>query len=193
MVPFTAQVHTLIKSVLRAGDLAVDATVGNGHDTRFLAECVGPHGHVYGFDIQTVAVDNLRRVCEEEHVDQVTLHCASHAEMMECLPVDVAGRVGAITFNLGYLPGGDKSITTLPASTCTALTHAVRLLRCDGVLTVLAYPGHPGGAEEVEEVGHLLWQLSNEFSVIEPQPCSNPASPRLFVVRRLNDSARSNM
>ena len=34
------------------GDYAVDATLGNGHDTCFLAEIVGDSGKVFGFDIQ---------------------------------------------------------------------------------------------------------------------------------------------
>ena len=34
--------HDLIRDILHPGDLAIDATVGNGHDTLFLAEQVGP-------------------------------------------------------------------------------------------------------------------------------------------------------
>ena len=39
--------HQLLKEVLQPGDLAVDATMGNGHDTLFLAQLVGRTGHVY--------------------------------------------------------------------------------------------------------------------------------------------------
>ena len=41
---------------LREGDVAVDFTMGNGHDTAFLSKTVGPTGHVYAFDIQEQAV-----------------------------------------------------------------------------------------------------------------------------------------
>jgi predicted methyltransferase len=37
---------------LQAGDVAVDATAGNGHDTLFLAEAVGPTGRVHAVDVQ---------------------------------------------------------------------------------------------------------------------------------------------
>ena len=36
----------------KEGDYAVDATLGNGHDTCFLAKIVGDNGKVFGFDIQ---------------------------------------------------------------------------------------------------------------------------------------------
>ena len=34
---------------LREGDVAVDFTMGNGHDTEFLSKTVGENGHVYAF------------------------------------------------------------------------------------------------------------------------------------------------
>ena len=49
--------------ILRAvepGDTAVDATMGNGHDTRMLCEAVGPEGRVYAFDVQAQAVEKTR-------------------------------------------------------------------------------------------------------------------------------------
>ncbi len=48
---------TLLSSVINEGDIAVDATAGNGHDTLFLANLVGETGFVYAFDIQQQAVD----------------------------------------------------------------------------------------------------------------------------------------
>ena len=39
------------------------------------------------------------------------------AGLAELLPASIAGRVGAVMFNLGYLPGGDKQRTTQPAGT----------------------------------------------------------------------------
>lgn len=45
----------LLKMAAGEGDIVVDATMGNGHDTQFLAELVGENGHVYAFDIQESA------------------------------------------------------------------------------------------------------------------------------------------
>ena len=50
---------------LKEGDVAVDFTMGNGHDTEFLSKTVGENGHVYAFDIQEQAVastsENLKK------------------------------------------------------------------------------------------------------------------------------------
>ena len=54
--------HNLIKDVLHPGDIAIDATVGNGHDTLFLVEQVSPSGKVFGFDIQQAAIDSTRAI-----------------------------------------------------------------------------------------------------------------------------------
>ena len=63
--PILVQAHELVRRVLWPGDLAVDATVGNGQDTLFLADCVGPTGRVVGFDIQRAALDaTLKRLRE---------------------------------------------------------------------------------------------------------------------------------
>ncbi|CAH1190100.1 hypothetical protein PAECIP111893_00175 [Paenibacillus plantiphilus] len=48
--------HKLIVERVSPGDTVVDATCGNGVDTRFLAELVGARGTVYAFDIQAQAL-----------------------------------------------------------------------------------------------------------------------------------------
>ena len=48
----------VLESLLQPGDHAVDATMGNGHDTCLLARLVGPKGHVDAFDLQPQAVEN---------------------------------------------------------------------------------------------------------------------------------------
>ena len=53
-------VHNVLGSVLREGDIAVDATIGNGWDTALMADLVGNSGIVYGFDIQPVALEVTR-------------------------------------------------------------------------------------------------------------------------------------
>ena len=37
----------LLEKAVSPGDIAIDATAGNGHDTLFLAKLVGENGHVY--------------------------------------------------------------------------------------------------------------------------------------------------
>eukprot|EP01031_Cornospumella_fuschlensis_P016063 gene16063-19615_t len=70
----------LMTDRLRAGDIAVDATAGNGHDTLFLARLIGPGGHVYAVDVQEPAVLETRRRLLEAGVaeDQFTVVQAGH-------------------------------------------------------------------------------------------------------------------
>ncbi|PID81943.1 hypothetical protein CSB20_00400, partial [bacterium DOLZORAL124_64_63] len=56
----TAQAHLLVRDHITPGDTAIDATLGNGHDTLFLARCVGKTGTVIGFDVQTQAITSTR-------------------------------------------------------------------------------------------------------------------------------------
>jgi tRNA1(Val) A37 N6-methylase TrmN6 len=180
--------HELIRDILHPGDIAIDATVGNGHDTLFLAEQVGPSGQVYGFDIQQAAIDStLDKFRQARLSDSLTLIHASHADMGDKIPADLHSNISAIMFNLGYLPGGDKSVITLTDSTLTALTVAARILAVNGIITLLAYPGHPGGDMETDQVKNWCEQLDTqqfEVSTIFSAEHKDTA-PRLFVIRKL--------
>ena len=188
--------HYLIRELLNPGDIAIDATIGNGHDTLFLVEQVSPSGRVFGFDIQQAAIDSTKAKAaaywtggtENSHaqLECLTLIQASHVDMGYKIPPQYHGKVSAIMFNLGYLPGGDKSIITQTDSTVTALNIASRILSCDGVITVLAYPGHQGGDVETNQVNNWCKQLdADQFSVSFFYSAENTiSSPRLFVIRK---------
>lgn len=180
--------HDLIRDILHPGDIAIDATVGNGHDTLFLTEQVAPSGHVYGFDIQQAAIDSTLEKFRQTHLSEcLTLIQASHAVMDAKIPVDLHGRIRAIMFNLGYLPGGDKSVITQTDSTLAALTTASRILAFNGIITLLAYPGHQGGDLETDQIKNWCEQLDNkrfEVNTIYSTEHKDTA-PRLFVIRKL--------
>ncbi len=94
--------QALIAPALYPGARAVDATMGNGGDTRRLCELVGEAGRVYGFDIQPEAVERTRALLEEHGlIDRATLFCAGHEHMAQRVPEPV----DAVMFNLGWLPG----------------------------------------------------------------------------------------
>jgi len=163
----TQEAHLLIKPKLHLGDSAIDATVGNGYDTLFLAEQVGVTGKLYGFDIQQKALDTTRlRLQQANLLECLSLVHTNHAVMAEKVPVQYHGKISAIMFNLGYLPGGDKTIMTLASSTLTALNSASRLLAVGGIITLLAYQGHDGGDIETVRVKNWCEQLdNNQFRV----------------------------
>ena len=86
--------HNLIKEVLHAGAIAIDATVGNGHDTLFLVEQVSPSGKVFGFDIQAAAIESTHQKClQTPNPECLTLIHASHAEMADRIPTHHHGTI----------------------------------------------------------------------------------------------------
>jgi hypothetical protein len=187
-ISLVKEAHNLIKDRLHPGDIAIDATVGNGHDTLFLVEQVMPTGRVYGFDIQQAALDSTRSRCGPlSHPECLTLIHASHAFMAEKIPEQYHGKISAIMFNLGYLPGGDKNIITRTDSTLQALNNASRLLAIEGLITILAYPGHAGGNQETDQVRDWCGQLNTKlFSVNTVYSAEHKDSaPRLFTVRKI--------
>lgn len=137
--------HLLLRCFVRLGDQAVDATCGNGHDTLLLATLAGADGHVWGFDIQQRAIDETtRKLAEAGLSGSATLLNCGH----EQLAAHLEGPVQAVLFNLGYLPGGDRSLITRPETTGDALQQSLELLAPGGVVLVTIYPGHSGGSDE---------------------------------------------
>ncbi|OPH56595.1 16S rRNA (cytosine(1402)-N(4))-methyltransferase [Paenibacillus ferrarius] len=154
--------HQLISQRVQAGETVVDATLGNGVDALFLAKLVGSRGSVYGFDIQQQALDQTKMRLEKELPDVsscVHMSLFSHALMETVVPQDRHGKVAAVTFNLGYLPGADPSTITKQESTIPALEAALRLLRKGGIVTIVLYSGHDGGSEEAAAVENWAQQL----------------------------------
>ena len=182
MNAITDLAHGFLRAVLRPGDAAVDATVGNGQDTLVLAECVGPTGRVFGFDIQPEALARTRARLDAANVSHATLYFESHGRMRDL----VQEPVRAVAFNLGYLPNSDRQLATRTVTTIRALDAAILLLQAGGVITVIAYRGHPGGLDETDAVRNRLAQLPADAFEVQELPSSElPASPVLFVATKL--------
>lgn len=153
--------HLLIEDRLRAGDVAIDATAGNGYDTLFLAERVLPGGHVFAFDVQSEALvaTSDRLLAAGIPAESFTLILAGHEHLAEKLSAGLKGRIQAVMFNLGYLPGSDRSVITEVSKTTRAIGAAIEWLAPGGIMTVVVYPGHAGGAGEAREVERLAAQM----------------------------------
>ena len=137
--------HYLLKKSVNRGDSVLDATAGNGHDSKFLAESVGSKGKVYAFDIQKAAVENTAELLKKNSVyERCELIKANHALLDQYVTTELS----AVIFNLGYLPGGDKEIITKSENTITAVKKALKLLKKQGVIILVIYSGHSGGEEE---------------------------------------------
>lgn len=138
-----------IKEIVNSDDITVDATCGNGHDTLFLSDLV-PDGHVYSFDIQFEALSNARTNINKDNISFIN---DGHERMSDYIKVPVKAGI----FNLGYLPGGDKSITTTYDTTIAAVHELFNLLTVNGRIVIVIYHGHESGKIERDA---LLQSLS---------------------------------
>ncbi len=182
----TEKVHHILTNHLKEGDRAIDATAGNGYDTLFLAEQVGPSGKVIAIDIQDCAIRSTRERLESAGlIDRVSVVTEDHAIALRKLIKDDHENVAAITFNLGYLPGSDKSIQTRAESTEEALAASIQLLAPGGYLCVTAYRGHSGGAVEAETVGAFMRNAKKEGHAVDcHEPESSILPPILWVLKK---------
>jgi len=187
-VPLVEQAHKKITAYLHDADRAVDATMGNGYDTVFLAKQVGQHGKVYAFDVQQAALTATQTRLDDEGLsDQVKLIHDSHQHLAKHLSEDGVKSVRCIIFNLGYLPGSDKTILTTPASTIAALNTAVSNLQKPGIISILAYTAHAGGRLEAEAVKTWAMALDKQqYRInIEIPPRVKQSPPELILIESI--------
>ena len=151
-------VHNRIKR--KDYQIAIDFTMGNGHDTLFLSKVAK---QVYSFDIQQEALNNTKKLIED--TDNVNLILASH-ENFDCYVKNFD--VGI--FNLGYLPNGDHQITTMADSSLQAIKKAVEYLNRKGELFLVVYIGHDEGKKEsllIEEYVASLDHISYNVALFK--------------------------
>lgn len=181
--------HCLVQH-LKPGDAVIDATLGNGHDALFLATTVGKTGYLFGFDIQPQALVNTQqRLADVSDSARTQFWLHSHADMLSLIPTVWHGKIQAVMFNLGYLPGGDKRCMTQREITLQALQAAFRLLQCGGILTVMVYPGHVGGDTEAVAVEAWILGLGSDVAIVSRYASQSvkPTAPRLFVIEKRTD------
>ncbi len=178
--------HELMEKSLKPGDRALDCTAGNGKDTLHLANLVGPEGKVVAVDIQKEALEKTKNLLQEKKViHRVDLIQGDHRNLDEL----THGPFKVITFNLGYLPGGDHGVVTDPESTILAIRKSVKMLAPGGLITIVAYHGHPEGKAELVALEKFLPTLNqNEISVLQYRfinQANNP--PILFALAAPGD------
>lgn len=151
---------SLLTSSIENGEMAVDATAGNGHDTLFLANLVGESGHVYAFDIQQEAIDATKKRLEDSGVtNRASVILDGHEHISTYIQDEVAGAI----FNLGYLPGAAHHVITKGNTTIQALEQLLRLLKVGGIIVLVVYHGHEGGKEERDEVLDYVSSLPQKY------------------------------
>ena len=177
----TSWVHHFLEDHVQPGDVCIDATMGNGNDTALLSKLAGESGKVVAFDIQQMALDNTKQKLQKEECPKnYELVLKSH-EFMD----DYAQKesVSCITFNLGYLPGGDHEKATKGDSSIRAIETGLELLKKKGLMTVCIYSGGDSGFEERDAVLAYLKGLdAKKYLVIISEYANRPNNPPIPVL-----------
>lgn len=114
---------------------------------------------MWAFDIQAEAIQHTSQCLYEAGLNQrVRLIHDSHVNIGSY----ITDSIKAAMFNLGYLPGGNRVITTCGPDTVAGLNCCIQRLASGGLITIVAYPGHPGGFQEMEEILHYISGLDQK-------------------------------
>ncbi|NLY70900.1 MAG: methyltransferase domain-containing protein [Clostridiales bacterium] len=185
IVKTTALGLKILSDYVSEGDIVVDATAGNGNDTLALAKMVNKTGKVYSFDIQDEAIETTKALLEKEgYRDICCLIKDSHHRMQDYILEK--GKLSAVVFNLGYLPRGEKDITTKKETSLDAVKQALDLIKPNGLVLITMYSGHEEGKREKDALLEYASKLPSKgyhvayFNLIN-QP-NNP--PELLLITR---------
>lgn len=182
-ISLTAEAQALLQGHVLPGDRVIDATTGNGHDTLWLAEQVGDNGRVFAFDNQQQAIASAGLRLQQAGLShRVTWLCHGHERMAQYIPGTLHGGIRAVVFNLGYLPGGDKLQITQSTTTLAAAEQAFALLMPGGILSLIAYTGHPGGRAEAEALKQWAATLQQARHEIRVPPSQNNNAPQWLLI-----------
>lgn len=183
--------HWMLKDIINTNDVVVDATMGNGYDTQFLAEL---GAKVYAFDVQEEALNATEKRLDDAGIKNqifeknlsnlltepsVNLVLSGHEKLSEY----VKEPIKAAIFNLGYLPKTDKSVVTKADTTLTALDALTNQLVVGGRIAIMIYYGHEGGMEEKDAV--IKWTSSlpqKDWEVTSYAPLNQIHTPPILVL-----------
>ena len=187
--------HQFCKQILKPGDLAIDATCGNGHDTLFIAPLIltPTMGTLHTFDIQQLALDQtkelLKKNLSKPLIQRIILHKKCHSQFSPDIQPE---SVSLIVYNLGYLPSGDKSITTVLNTTSQSVSKALTLIQLGGLISITCYPGHVEGQKEEEAL--LQWSKAlspKEWSCSYHRLTNRHLCPSLFLIQKKSKDQKS--
>src|SRR5690606_32495713 len=94
-------VRTSLQKSVQKGDVAIDATVGNGHDTKFLAELIVENEHVYSFDIhEDEIMATVPLLTPHSLLNRVPLFHTGHENPLDINPEEDYFKISGVNFNL---------------------------------------------------------------------------------------------
>ena len=173
-------VHDIIKLKTNKEDICVDNTIGNGNDTLFLAQNTK---FVYGFDIQQIALDNTNKLLKDNSVSNYQLFLESHENIDKCIDEDILKNVKCFVYNLGYLPKGNKNITTNHLSTLNSIKKCLFYLNHHCLIFITCYIGHEQGKIEADILLDYLKNLDHkEFEVTTYNVINQDNNPPFVII-----------
>lgn len=172
--------HFIIENRTKNNIKACDMTAGNGYDSKFILDKKNPE-ILYAFDIQDLAKNNTIKLIGNRSNLKFILDNHKNIDKY------INEKIDLFVYNLGFLPKGDKSITTDYKSVIESLKYSLKLLNKNGLILITFYPGHDKGKEESKYVGKFLKSLNQKlFQVIKYDffnQINNP--PYLVSIRKL--------
>ncbi len=166
--------RTIVENYVKIKNVAVDCTLGRGNDAIFLSTLFNK---VYAFEIQEEAIIDFK-----EKNSKVIVFKESH-ENINLITEDI----DFVIYNLGYLPKGDKSITTNAESTIISVKNAMKKLCKWGIIIIITYPGHEEGKREQEELLRFLKNVDKSiWGVMSHEMVNREKSPSLILIEKFN-------
>lgn len=168
---------------LKADIVGVDMTVGNGNDIYNMATIVGSNSILYGFDINPMAILNTKKRLKNIEKIKINIVQDSHENILEFVSEDIDLAI----YNLGYLPSGDKSITTNYLTVIKSIDIVLSKLKINGIVLITFYPGHKNWKLESIKVEQFLSKINQKnFNVLKYNFLNQVnKSPYVIVIERL--------
>lgn len=179
--------HHYWNELIAPGDTVIDATCGNGHDSLVLAQLAlnETKGNLFCYDIQEEAIQNssglLKEKLPKKAYDRIFFINSCHSSFPDSLQPK---SVKLIVYNLGYLPGGNKAMTTHAETTWQSISNAMDLVIPGGAISITFYPGHEMGKLEQDFVLDKINQLdARQWSCCHHQWLNRKSSPNLLLLQ----------
>lgn len=214
-ISVTDRCHKILAKYISEGDTVIDCTAGGGADTLFLAKSVGTGGCVLAFDVQETALNVTEKLLQKNgflckrfvsssqpdfsseiktdnksfsssNIDpSVLLIHDSHEKIGTFFSILPKNAPSVIMYNLGYLPGGDHSIVTKAGTTLTSVRASLDIIKENGIISIVTYPGHEEGARENKMVNELLSDLPpDRFEVLTIAQTNRSNAPVLYLINK---------
>ena len=180
--------HHYWSLLLEVGDTVIDATCGNGLDTLFLArQCLDKDkGRLITIDIQMKALIQAKELLISEVSEEILSRIYFVHQCHSIFPISlIENNVKLVVYNLGYLPKGEKSITTKVDTTLSSIQSALQLISPGGTISITCYPGHEEGKREQEVIMNLVQSLDpREWSCCLHQWLNRTSAPSLLLIQK---------